>query len=41
MQPICMEEVKSRAKWWNNKVVVPSLNTSLCMLSGPAGLPPA
>ena len=29
-----MEEVKSRAKWWNNEVVVPNLRTSLCMLSG-------
>ena len=34
-----MEEVKSRAKWWNNEVVVPSLRTSLCMLSGPGALP--
>ena len=34
-----MEEVKSRAKWWNNEVVVPSLRTSLCILSGPGALP--
>ena len=34
-----MDEVKSHAKWWNNEVVVPSLRTSLCMLSGPGALP--
>ena len=36
-----MEEVKSLAKWWNNcnEVVVPSLNTSLCIVSGPGALP--
>ena len=34
-----MEEVKSRAKWWNNEVMVPSLRTTLCMLSGPGALP--
>ena len=34
-----MDEVKSRAKWWNNEVVVLSLRTSLCMLSGPGALP--
>ena len=39
MQPICMEEVKSRAKRWNNEVVVHNLSTSLCMLSGPGALP--
>ena len=39
MYPSCMEEVKSLAKCWNNEVVVPSLSTSLCMLSGPGALP--
>ena len=39
MWPICMEEVKSRAKWWNNEVVMPDLSTSLRMLSGPGALP--
>ena len=34
-----MEEVKSLAKWWNSEVVVPSLSTSLCMVSGPGALP--
>ena len=36
-----MEEVKSLAKWWNNdhEVVMPSLSTSLCMVSGPGTLP--
>ena len=34
-----MEEVKSLAKSWNNGVVVPSLSTSLCMVSGPGALP--
>ena len=34
-----MEEVKSLGKRWNNEVVVPSLSTSLCMLSGPGALP--
>ena len=33
-----MEEVKSLAKRWNNEVVVPSLSTSLCMVSGPGTL---
>ena len=39
MLPICMEKVKSRAKCRNNEVVVPSLSTSLCMLSGPGAIP--
>ena len=34
-----MEEVKIRAKRWNNEVVVPSLSTSLRMSSGPGALP--
>ena len=34
-----MEEVKSCAKGWKIEVVVPSLSTSLCMLSGPGALP--
>ena len=34
-----MEEVKSLAKWWNSEVVVPSLSTSLCIVSGPGALP--
>ena len=34
-----MDEVKSRAKWWNNEVVVPNLSTSFYMLSGPGALP--
>ena len=34
-----MEEVKSVAKWSNNELVVPSLNTSLYMVSGPGALP--
>ena len=34
-----MEEVKSLAKWWYNEMVVPSLSTSLCMVSGPGALP--
>ena len=33
-----MEEVKSRAKGWNDEVAVPSRSTSLCMLSGPGAL---
>ena len=38
MQRSWMEEVKSLAKWWCNEVVVPSLSTSLCMVSGPGAL---
>ena len=34
-----MEEVKSLAKWWNSEVVVPSLSTSLCIVSRPWALP--
>ena len=34
-----MEEVKSLPKWWNSEVVVPSLSTSLCIVSGPGALP--
>ena len=34
-----MEEIKSLAKWWNSEVVVPSLSTSLCIVSGPGALP--
>ena len=39
MQPNWMEEVKNLAKWWNSEVVVPSLSTSLCIVSGPGALP--
>ena len=34
-----MEEVKSLSKWWNNEMMVPSLSTSLCMVSGPGAVP--
>ena len=34
-----MEEVKSLAKWWNNEVVLPSLSTSLWIVSRPGTLP--
>ena len=34
-----MEEVNNLARWWNNEVVVvPSLRTSLCIVSGPGAL---
>ena len=34
-----MEEIKSLAGWWNNEVVMPSLSTSSCMVSGSGALP--
>ena len=34
-----MEEAKSLAKWWNNEVVMPSLSTSLYIVSKPGALP--
>ena len=35
MWPGCMDEVNNLARWWNIEVVVPSLRTSLCIVSTP------